>query len=587
MPEKPVQRRLAAILAADVAGFARLVERDEEGTIQRLAECYDREITPQITQHGGRVVKFMGDGILAEFTSVVEAVRCAIEIQLAFAHDANDQAVAQRIEFRIGVNLGDVLIDNDDIHGDGVNVAARLEQLSPNGGICISGGVHEQVRNRVNVEFDDLGFQQLKNIDRPVRVWQWANSKAPATQEAQTSENLDPKPSIAVLPFDNMSGDPKQEYFSDGITEDLITALSHVRGFNTIARNSSFTYKGQSISVRDIGKQLGIRYLIEGSVRRSGNRVRISVQLIDAETDQHLWAESYDRDLDDVFLVQDEIVLNVVGAIEPELAEAESARARSKPPDSLDAWECYNRALWHLFKITKEDFATGMGLLQKAIEIDPEFARAYGTIASALHALVLLGHVEDPENIIAKAVAAGRHGVALDNKDTSTHFGLGRAYTLSGDLEGAILHFEAALEINPSSAQAHHGIVTPLTLLGRHEEAIQHADQALRFSPRDPMIWTFLQVKAHALYHLRRYEYAIEVAKKSTHQPGAGFWCWTCLAAAQAQQERVEPAKTAMASAMKRNPQLSVTFISKALPWQVTEDLEHYLEGLRKAGLPE
>jgi adenylate cyclase len=351
-----MERRLAAILVADVVGYSRLVRADEEGTIEALKVIRSDLIDPKIAEHNGRIVKLMGDGMLAEFPSVVDAVRAAAEIQQAAAERNANRPADKRIEFRVGVNLGDVVIDGDDIHGDGVNVAARLEALAEPGGLCISSAVYEQVRDRIGLPFQDMGEQEFKNIDRPVRVWRLAvTSEQPPSKDTVEAEPLPlpDKPSIAVLPFENMSHDPDQGFFADGIAEDIITELSKFRSLFVIARNSSFSFRGQAIDVKELSEKLGVRYIVEGSVRRAGNRVRITAQLIDAVADAHLWAERYDRDLNDIFAVQDEVTLAIVTAIEPTLGSAERERAHRKPTESLGAWESYQRGLWHAYRRTR------------------------------------------------------------------------------------------------------------------------------------------------------------------------------------------------------------------------------------------
>src|SRR5947209_8595258 len=348
--EHRAERRLTAILAADVAGYSRLMGQDEAGTLSRLRAHRRELIDPKIAEHKGRIVKTTGDGLLVEFPSVVEAVACAVAVQRGMAERNVSSPQDQRIVFRVGINLGDIIVDGEDIHGDGVNVAARLEALAEPGGVCVSGTVRDHIGDRLDITFDDMGEQSLKNIARPVRVYavrlaNVARTPTVSLSESQTVLALPDKPSIAVLPFQNMSGDPEQEYFADGMVEEIITALSRVRWFFVIARNSTFTYKGHAVDVKQVGRELGVRYVLEGSVRKSGNRLRITAQLVEAETGNHLWAERYDRDVSDIFAVQDEITERVVAAIEPELYTAEQVRSQSKPPDSLDAWECVIRAL--------------------------------------------------------------------------------------------------------------------------------------------------------------------------------------------------------------------------------------------------
>ena len=376
-------RRLAAILAADVAGYSRLMGADEEGTLERLKAIRAEVIDPKIAAHRGRMVKTTGDGVLVEFASVVDALRCASEIQQEMAGRNGRIAVEQRIEFRVGIHQGDVVVEDGDIFGDGVNIAARLEALADPGGICVSARVQEDAAGRLDLTFTDLGEQDLKNIARPIRVYRVGSHKASAPP-TQAPLPLPDKPSIAVLPFQNISGDPEQEVFADGMVEDITTALSKIRWFFVIARNSSFAYKGRAIDVKQVGRELGVRYMLEGSVRKGGNRLRITAQLVEAETGNHVWAERYDRDIGDIFVVQDEITEHVVAAIEPELYAAESIRSRRKPPESLDAWECVIRALSLISQGTREANAQAEQLCQRAIAVAPGYGQAHSLLAWAL-----------------------------------------------------------------------------------------------------------------------------------------------------------------------------------------------------------
>src|SRR5438105_13310774 len=373
-------RRLAAILATDVAGYSRLIGIDEEGTLDRLKAIRAELIDPMINEHRGRIVKTTGDGLLVEFGSVVDALRCATEWQRAMPHRHTGTPVDDRIEFRIGINVGDVVVEDSDIFGDGVNVAARLEALAKPGGICVSRVVRDQVRDKLEVEFNDRGEQRVKNIARPIRVFDVRIADAPATLTSAVPERttlaLPDKPSIAVLSFQNMSGDPEQEYFADGMVEDIITALSRIRWLFVIARNSSFTYKGQAVDVKRVGRELGVRYVLEGSVRKAGGRVRITAQLIDAETGAHLWADRFDGSLEDVFELQDQVAASVAGIIEPNLEAAEIERARLKGPDSLDSYDLYLRALPEAREMTAESNARALGLLRRSIELSPGYAPA-------------------------------------------------------------------------------------------------------------------------------------------------------------------------------------------------------------------
>lgn len=380
MSEQRVQRRLAAILAADVVGYSAMMGRDEVGTLARLMACRENIIDPSFARYGGRIVKIMGDGLLVEFASAVDAVQSAQEVQSAMAVHNADKSESDRMMFRVGINLGDVIVDGDDIHGDGVNIAARLEGISDPGGICISDNVHHQVRGKIDSNFDDLGLQDLKNIAEPVHVYGLTKLSAPATS---TPLPLPDKLSIAVLPFQNMSGDAEQEYFADGIAEDIITALSRFHWFFVIARNSSFSYKGTSPDIRDVARDLGVQYVLEGSVRKGGNRVRITAQLIDATTGNHIWADRYDRELHDVFAVQDEITEAITGAVAPSFVAAEARRASGKAPENLDCWDLVIRGNWRLWRRNRDDMVEAKQLFEAAIKLDPNSYMAYGGLALA------------------------------------------------------------------------------------------------------------------------------------------------------------------------------------------------------------
>src|ERR1051326_5785034 len=384
MPEA-VERKLVAILAADVAGYSRLVGLDEEGTLARLKILRREVIDPEIASHRGRIVKTTGDGLLIEFVSVVDAVRCAVAVQRACVEREAALPQDRRFQFRVGINLGDIVVDGDDILGDGVNIAARLEGIADPGGICISGVVHDQVRGKVEMEFADLGRQTLKNITQPVQAYRVLLDEK-ITAASTPPFPLPDKPSIAVLPFQNMSGDPEQEYFADGMVEEITTAIARLPWLFVIARNSAFTYKGRAVDVKQVARELGVRYILEGSLRKAGNRIRVTAQLVEADTGSHVWAERYDRDLADIFAVQDEITEAVTIAVAPAIAEAERHRAMRKPPESLDAWAAYQRGTWHLGKATPEDTRLAHQFFQQAIDLDPSFAGGYIGLASAISA---------------------------------------------------------------------------------------------------------------------------------------------------------------------------------------------------------
>ena len=583
-----MERRLAAILAADVVGYSRLIRADEEGTIKALKALRADLIDPKIAEHNGRIVKLMGDGMLAEFASVVDAVRAAVETQVAVAEHNAGLPEDKRIEFRVGINLGDVVIDGDDIHGDGVNVAARLEGLAEPGGIRVSGKVYEEVRDRTDLMFEDLGEQEVKNIDRPVHVWRWVGGTSPREDgTAARPLPLPDKPSIAVLPFENMSGDPEQEYFSDGISEDIITGLSALRWLFVIARNSSFTYKGRAVDVKDVARDLGVRYVLEGSVRKAGERVRITAQLIEATTGNHVWAHRYDRLLDDIFDLQDEITQTIVGAMEPEMAVAERERVVRETPNNLDAWDRYQRGLWHHYRFTKEDNAEAQALFRQAIEVDPSLSRAYAGLAHAGYWDVMFGFTDKPEETLEWADEAGRKALTLDDKDPVAHWALGRVRTLRGDLDRAIAEFDSAIHINPSYAHAYYGLSFAQTLAGMTDEALENNNTAIRLSPQDPSLWTFYGGRTVTLIARREFEDAVTWAQKSVRQAHAGAWAHAVLASALALAGETDAARTAIEELRRVQADFSEDLIRRILLFRDPAHLDLFLDGLRRAGLPE
>jgi adenylate cyclase len=583
------ERRLTTILAADVVGYSRLMAADESGTLARLKTHRKELLEPKTVEYHGRVVKLMGDGTLMEFGSVVDAVLFAVDVQRAMVE--RDAAIPEerRIRYRVGINIGDIIVDGEDIYGDGVNVAARLEGLADPGSICVSRNVFNQVKNKVEVSFEDLGEREVKNIPEPIRVYR-VRLAATEAGGPDASPVLPDKPSIAVLPFNNMSGDPEQEYFADGISEDLITALSKIRWFFVIARNSTFTYKGQAVEVTQVARELGVRYVIEGSVRKAGNRVRISAQLIDATTGRHVWAERYDRDLADIFDLQDEMTQTIAGAVEPELSAAERERAARKAPESLDAWEIYQRGLWHLWSFTKDDNAEAQRLLRQAQELDPGFATAYAFESYSHYLHAMLGFAEAPAESLAAALTAAKKALAVDDKDPVAYFALGRVYMMRGKHDASVAELETALALNPSFAQAYHGLGAALMLSGRLEEAAEALDKALRLSPRDPVSWGTLCFRSLTCTLLQQHEAAAEWGRRAVHEPRAakgGYWSLAVLASALGNLGQTAEAREAVDEALRRKPDLSLSYLAKTLPTKHPGGLDPYLDGLRKAGLPE
>jgi len=585
-----VERRLAAILAADVVGYSRLMGEDESGTLERLKSLRKELVQPRITERKGRIVKLLGDGLLAEFPSAVEAVQCAIDIQRAMMGREADFPDERRIKLRIGVNLGDIIIEGSDIYGDGVNVAARLEGLSEPGGLCISDMVYQNVLGRRDSIFEDLGEQALKNIKRKVHVWKWSGESHNDPSEGSQAPGTLPfpdKPSIAVLPFANMSGDPEQEYFADGITEDIITELSKFRTLFVIARNSSFAFKGRALDVKQISSRLGVRYIVEGSVRRAGNRVRITAQLIDAAEDQHIWAQRYDRDLEDIFAVQDEVTLAIVIAIEPQLAISERRRALRKPPESLDAWENYQRGLWHTFQYRPQDRDTTLGFFHRAIELDPTFASAHAGLGYALYVYIILGASPDRETDLRLAFEASQTAVRLDEHDPFAWVALTRGYLLSGEHDAAIVAADTAISLNPNFALAHFGRAHALWHSGRPSEAIVSHDEALRLCPLDPLMWAYLASKAIALVMLGKFDEAVELSRRSQRQANSAIFSHLAEISALANLGLREEAHDPIRRAQVKKPDVSIGYVAEALPITDARCREIFHGGLRKAGLPE
>ena len=575
-------RRLAAILAADMAGYSRLIGVDEGGTLRGFKAIQAELFNPKIATHNGRLVKTTGDGFLAEFSSVVDALRCATELQAGMAERNASIPTDNRIEFRIGINVGDVVVEDGDIFGDGVNVAARLEGLAEPGGICVSARVQEDAAGKVDISFEDLGEQQLKNIARRVRVYR---ARVAGTTEYvhRPSLALPDKPSVAVLPFTNMSSDPEQEFFADGIAEDVITALSRHSSLFVIARNSSFTYKGRAVDVKEIGRELGVRYVLEGSLRKAGNRIRVTSQFVDAETGKHIWAEHYDRDLADIFAVQDEITEAVTIAITPAIADAEQQRALRKPPDSLDAWAAYQRGLWHVSRWTAQEHALAEKFFQRAVDLDPNFAGGYKGLAVVLGSAADFQSRDLPE-AVSSAEAYARRAVALDGTDAESHCWLSYALRRRGDFEGALAEAERALTISPNMAAAHAVRAATLIFSGHPKEGIAGLKRSRRLDPRGPRSVGALNHMVLGLYFSREYETAIEAAKYEIRLFPEFPLPYRWLAAALGQLGRIEEASQALDKAIAIAPAVFDMYVRQRPPWMRPEDHAHMLDGLRKAG---
>ncbi len=582
-------RRLAAILAIDMVGYSRHMEADEAGTIARHKGHRNDVIDPIIKEHGGRIAKTMGDGLLVEFGSVVGALESAVRIQRGISKVELAVPKGRRIQYRAGINLGDIVIDGEDILGDGVNIAARLEALAEPGGIFITASVFEQVIGKLDLAFDNLGEQQVKNIRKPVRIY-----RVRLEIMADDREGAEPvfsggaaKPSIAVLPFQDMSPEKDQEYFADGISEDIITELSRNQSFFVIARNSSFTYKGRSVDVKHVAGELGVRYVLEGSVRKGGSRVRITAQLVDATTGAHVWAERYDRELDDIFAVQDEITTSIVGVVAPELLGAEMQRARRKEPAAMGAWDCVMRANWHVWRLSQENNAQARKFTRQAIDLDPRMARA-----RVIHAMcdiwdVLYGWGENPLKSLASAHDMAREAVEIDSRDAEAHTILGVVTLFTRDFNDATRRLETALQLNVNLAFAHMWGGGYYAFICESEKARKHLKEALRLSPCDPAnYWTFAFLGL-AEFSDQHYAEAVEWALKSIHLHQAFPTGHRLLAACYAMLGETGRAEAALEDLLCIAPGTTIASTRAGVPWKDAAMMDRYLDALRKAGLRE
>jgi adenylate cyclase len=576
-----IERRLTAILAADVAGYSRLVEANEEGSLLQWKAHWNTIIEPKIKEHRGRIVRVVGDSILAEFASVVDAVRCAVEVQRGIAERNVDVPPDNRIEFRVGINFGELIIEEGDFWGDGVNIAARLEALADPGGICISGRVHEDTQGKIEVTFEDMGAHQLKNIARQVRVYRIRFDGATTSKPALVLPSL---PSIAVLPFQNMSSDSSEDYFADGIVEEITTALSHFRWLFVIARNSSFTYKGRMVDVKQIGRELGVRYAVEGSVRKAENRVRVTAQLVDAVTGHHVWAERYDRELTGIFALQDEITERVVAAVEPQLYAAEGIRAKRKQPESLDAWECVVRALSCINSRSRHDYTMAWEFLERAIELDPGYAQAHALIAYVMGLQILYGW-RSREQALAPALDAAQKAVALDDDDAWGHFALGFLYGMIRKAEEAAVEHEKALGLNPNFALAYTYLGVALAYLGRSEEALLKIDLSERLSPRGIFRGVNSVCRALAYFSARQHHDALSWARKSILESPGIVTGYRMLVVSSALVGEIDEAKSALQIVRRLQPDLSLRWITESVLFTRERAQQDIIEGFRLAGL--
>jgi adenylate cyclase len=590
-------RKLAAILAADVVGFSRLAGADEDRILARLRALRSDLIDPTIAVHNGRVVKRTGDGALVEFRSVVDAVRCAIEVQNAMVERNAGVPEDRRIEFRIGIHLGDVVEESDgDLMGDGVNIAARLEGVAQPGAICLSEQAYWQVKGRLDLSVNDLGHTQLKNIAEPVRIYSLqvglpAQAKPAAQVQARSEDKPAPrpalpdKPSIAVLPFANMSGDAEQEYFADGISEDIITALSKLPQLFVIARNSSFTFKGRNVHIGEVGKTLGVRYVLEGSVRKSGARLRITAQLIDASTSGHVWAERFDRELTDIFAVQDDVTAQIVSALALNLSAGDRQSIAADHTDNLEAHDCFLRGRELFWRLATEANRDAQPLLRRAIELDPRFAPAYAFLAAAFAVEYANDWSASPARTLEEAETTARQAVRLDERYPYALWALSIACFWARRYDEAVSVAEKVIAFNPSFAEGHHNLGIILHYVGRSGEALKCYERAMALDPYFPGMW--LHFQAQAAYHLGRYREAVGLLKRRILRNPETDASRALLAASYGQMGRIEEAREAWRELLRVNPTYSVEQRRKVLRYKNPEDFERFVEGLRKAGLPE
>jgi len=583
-----IERKLAAILSADVKGYSRLMGEDEVATIRTLT-TYREVMSAFIRQYRGRVVDSPGDNLLAEFASVVDAVQCAVETQRELTARNADLPPERKMEFRIGINLGDVIVEGERIYGDGVNLAARLEGLAEAGGICISGIVYDQVEtklNSLNLGYEYLGEQTVKNIAKPVPVYRVqmepGQSSSSANREKTPTLALPDKPSIAVLPFANMSGDPEQEYFSDGITEDLITDLSKLSGLFVISRNSVFLYKGKAVKPEQVSRELGVRYLLEGSVRKAGSRVRITAQLIDATSGYHLWAERYDRELQDIFALQDEVTQKIVAALEVKLTEGEQGRLGRAPTDNLEAYDCFLRGLEYHAQHTQGANAQARQMFERAIALDPEFAAAYAFLGRTYLMEMIYQWNQDPQTQ-EKIFALGQQAVTLDDSQPAAHETLGLAYLGKKQHAQAIAEAEKAVALDPNYADAYATLAEILSFAGRPQEAIGLVEQAMRLNPRYP--FSYLWALGHAYRLVGRLPEAITALQRVVMRNPDQITAHVLLAVIYSELGREEEARVEVTEILRISPHYSLEVVRQRIPYKDLAVLERQVAALRKAGL--
>ena len=586
MAKERAKRKLSAILSADVEGYSRLMEEDELATVGTL-EAYREMITGVVRNYSGRVVDSPGDNLLAEFVSVVDAVECAVEIQKELKQKNEDLPEDRRMLFRIGINLGDVIQEGERIYGDGVNIAARIETLAAGGGICISGTAFDHVEGKLGLEFEYLGEQSVKNIKKPVRVYRVKMESSLSDIEMSQELPLPDKPSIAVLPFVNMSGDPEQEYFSDGITEDIITNLSKISGILVISRNSSFLYKDKQVKIQEVAKDLGVRYVLEGSVRKGGDRVRITAQLIDGENEHHVWAEKYDRELKDIFSVQDDVTQKVVSELAVALKASESERLARQHTENFEAYDMFLRALWELYTLKKENYLKGIELSQRAIDLDPKFGAGYGMLSLFRSVGVRLGYSTSPREDVERALELAQKAISVDDTLALSYYALASAYLMKRRHDEALAAATSAARILPGDSMTLMYLGFCLHWAGRGQEAIKVIKEAQQLNPkyqygRSP---GFLDWLGYAYFTAGLYEESIVVWKKAIDHFGPMVIRHAFVAASYSELGREEEARAMAQQLLEANPKFSLSSWELARTYKNPEDTERLLNALRKAGL--
>ena len=585
MPKPPINRKLTTVLYADIVGYSRLTHQDEVGTHLKVMDFLDYA-SEAISDGGGVVLRYAGDAILAEFQSVIAATDTAVAVQKELSARDSDIPANEKVQIRIGLNLGEVLLDRGEIYGEGVNLAARLEAAAQPGGICISSFVHEQIASKVNISFVDGGEEKFKNIEKPVHVYRWHPDKtAQQTHSYSKNSGVEDRPSIAVLPFKNLSIDPEQEFFADGITEDIITELSRDKDIFVIARNSTMTYKGQSPDIRDVARDLGVRYVLEGSIRRSGNRIRLNAQLIEGGTNHHIWSERYDRSLEDIFEVQDDLTSIIMNTLLEKIHSTSLERALRRSPHTMAAYDHYVRGLAHLYQLNKIDNGKSLAEAKNALEIDPNYARGHMLLAMTRLYGLWSGWSEAPEQDLNQAHQGALKAIACDKTDFWGHAILAFSELFRENHDRAVSAIDRAIELNPNGADSRAMRAAIFNFIGRSEEALEEVTIAIRHNPNHPH-W-YLIAPGRALFMLGRYEEAVPYLERLVNASEDATTFRALLAATYIVLGREQEAKAQIDKALEAYPNFSCLDVSNILPMKQASEVEHFVDLLKQAGLPD